>query len=883
MMAAFLLQRPRLLLLVVGVLLAAGLSAFWVLPRLEDPVLGRRVGIVGTVFPGADAERVESLVTVPIEESLQAVSGIRQVRSNSQTDISNVVIELDDEIVEVDAVWAQVRDRLVEVRSVLPGSCQSPELQVVPLKAFAAILRITPESPQGLTDIRAAVRQLKSALIALPGTESVTVFGDPGEEVVVDLDAARLAEVGLPPTAIASQIAGQKDGRPAGRLREPGGDLALQLRPDGRLEERLARTRVTWGDGESLELDELATVERRLQPATMLALDGGERAIVLGVMVQDDQQIGDWDRQLQNRLAEFRAAQAGTLQARLLFSQAEHVQSRMAGLLRNLGLGTLAVMAVVLLMMGWRSMLVVAAALPLSALMVLAAMRALGIPLHQMSVTGLIVALGLLIDNAIVMVDEVHSRCSQGESPRQAITASIRQLAMPLFGSTLTTVLAFLPIATLPGPTQESFVGTIAVSVILAIVASFVLAVTVIPALSGWLGISHRRSGWLGHGLFIPVLHRLYSAVLRVVLRYPALGVLGGVVFPVIGFVVAGELPEQFFPSSDRRQIQIEVEVASRDSLLRSEQAVQKVAAVVQQEQQVREQHWFVGGSAPTFFYNVVPRRRGAPFYAQAFVDLASTEDLVGLVRRLQEQIDQAVPECRVLVRLLEQGPPFDAPVEVRLTGPDLTTLQQLGRQVRGVLQDTDFVIHTRSDLGETVPGLQLQLDGAALQEARMDEQQTAGLIYTLLEGAPAGTGFEDGEELPVRVRLKLEGPLKQNRLMAMPLPQPPLSVSRRGPGLIPDATARPLNPVTLARVADVTLDARAGAIVHIDGRRACEVKAYATAGVLPSVVLEDFQRRLAASGLQLPDGYELTFGGEKEQRSQAIRQLIANGVVLFR
>ena len=391
-------------------------------------------------------------------------------------------------------------------------------------------------------------------------------------------------------------------------------------------------------------------------------------------MVGNDQQVDRWAMELEDVMQNFAAKYKNEIDVDLIFSQRQHVDHRMKILLQNLGIGTCAIVLVVLLLMGWRSMLVVGIALPLSALLVLAGMRALAIPLHQMSVTGLIVALGLLIDNAIVIVEEVRSRIVLGETPQQAIQTSVRQLGMPLFGSTLTTTLAFLPIATLPGPAGE-FVGTIAVSVILAICASFLLSMTLIPAMTALLRINPAQRGLFSYGMRIPLLEKAYKNSLRLVFRFPVIGLLLGLVLPAIGFVVARNLPQQFFPPSDRHQIQIEVERPARDSIQGTRETVARIQKIVSQYKTVKRQHWFLGGSAPTFFYNVVPRRRGTPFYAQAFVDLRSETEIEPLVRELQTAIDEQVFDSRVIVRQLEQGPPFDAPVEVRVVGPDSATL----------------------------------------------------------------------------------------------------------------------------------------------------------------------------------------------------------------
>ena len=599
-------------------------------------------------------------------------------------------------------------------------------------------------------------------------------------------------------------------------------------------------------------------------------------------MVDDQLRVDQWSDRMHKAVADFQQEFANEVIVETLFSQREHVDQRMLVLLRNLGIGTVAVMVVVLVLMGWRSTIVVAAALPLSALMVIASMRALAIPIHQMSVTGLIVALGLLIDNAIVMVNEVRSRIFGGTDPATAIVGSVRHLGMPLFGSTLTTTLAFLPIATLPGPPGE-FVGTIAVSVILAITASFLLSMTVIPALISLFPVDPSRRSMLAYGLSNASIRKLYEHSLRVFFRFPIVGILLGMILPIWGFVAAKNLPEQFFPPSDRAQIQIEVELSAADNLQATEQTVDAIRMHVSSYEQVNQQNWFVGGSAPTFYYNVVPRRRGTPFYAQAFIDLNQVNDVGSLVRQLQADLDQRTPQARVIVRQLEQGPPFDAPIEVRIFGPDLATLQELGSELRVLLGQTASVIHTRSDLQESIPRLSLEIDQSAAKQAGLDKSQIAAQLFTTLEGAPAGQIYEGDENLPVRVRLDLEGKWKLDQLAALPLQ----SLSR-GPSSgqraagISEAFASTVGQNTLASLANLKLESDVGAIIRINGRRTNEVKAYIESEVLPSTVIEQFNRRLAESDFVLPSGYSLEFGGETEQRSDAVNRLIANGVVLF-
>ncbi len=252
--------------------------------------------------------------------------------------------------------------------------------------------------------------------------------------------------------------------------------------------------------------------------------------------------------------------------------------------------------------------------------MVLTGLRMLDIPIHQMSVTGLILALGLLIDNAIVVVDEVSERLRHGSRPADAVAASTRHLAVPLLGSTLTTALAFAPIALMAGPAGE-FVGSIAVSVILAIVSSFVLAMTVVPAVTAITRPADNRSArarWWHSGWHSAYLTDGYRKTLTWFFTHPVRGIALGLVLPIWGFLQARELPEQFFPPADRDQFQIELELPAHASLSETQRTAQAVRNTLLANRRIEDVHWFIGESAPTFYYNLVGRRQNMPNFAQA-------------------------------------------------------------------------------------------------------------------------------------------------------------------------------------------------------------------------------------------------------------------------
>ncbi len=881
MIAQFLYKNPRILLLLMGVIAVAGLSSFVLMPRLEDPVLGRRVAVISTVFPGADAGRVESLVTIQLEQRLQGIAEIQQVRSNSRTGISNIIIKLRDEVDEVDPVWTLVRNQLVDIESVLPDGCFRPKFEVFPLKAYAAIVAVKWRDPADtdFTILRKLSSELKQQIGNLSGTEVVETFGDPGEHYLAELQPTVLAGLKLSTAAIAGQVAAINATHPAGYARGPDNHMLLDLQQNDSNLDRLQNAVIRYGPrGESVKLSEIATLSKQpIAPLTDVALVDGERAIVLGAMFDDRMRVDRWSQRLRELVGAFQREYKSEIDVEIVFSQQRYIEERLDALLNNLLLGAAAVMLVVLVLMGWRSMIVVGVTLPLSSLLVLTGMHAMEIPMHQMSITGLIIALGLLIDNAIVIVEDVRARMFAGASTVEAINGGIRLLAMPLLGSTLTTALAFMPIATLPGPPGE-FVGTIAISVILAIGSSLLLAMTVVPALLALLSVDVTRRTLLSYGISNALVRRIYAGTLSVVFRLPIFGVLLGCVLPWLGFIVGQRLPEQFFPPSDRNQIQIEVELPAREPVTQTLATVRDLHSRVTANPQVTRAHWFVGRSAPTFYYNVVPSRRGTPFYAQAIVELSEDVSPAELVQSLQTQLSAEHAESRIIVRQLEQGPPLDAPIEVRIAGPDLAMIDQLGSALRLLLSQTPNVIHTRSDCEETIPKLVLDVNSEEASRAGHNAPDLARLLYTTFEGAPAGKVLDGEEELPVTVRMASSDGVQLNRLAALHLVSNRPRVPVGPPGTPPSAIINP----PLAAIADLQLGSDRAAIVRIDGERTNEIKAYLSAGVLPSKAMAEFERRLAESGFRLPPGYRLYFGGEGAERTSAVERLVANAALLF-
>ena len=865
-------RNTRLLILTIILICVWGISSYFALPRLEDPELVSRNATVKTFLPGADAARIEALITEKIEDKLTEIEEITEYSSTSSSGSSIISIELADRVQkeEVDIVWSRVQNKIDEVKFELPPGATEPELSEVKIKAYALITALTwqQDDKPNYAILNRQAEVLKDRIQGIAGTEEVELFGDREEEILVEIEPEAIASYSLSVADISRQIEQSDSKVSAGSLRN-NNDLSLEVAGELDTLKRVRNIPLNFGtQGQSIRLQDVATVTKGVSfPASELSIVSDRPSVTLAVHVESGTRLDLWAKEADKILADYRAQLPAAIELKTILAQSKYVEARLNGLILNLFLGGALVFLVTLVMMGWRSAIIVGTSLPLSILMVFGWMNAMGIPLHQMSITGLIVALGILIDNGIVMVDEVTSHLKANVKPIEAIKNSINHLAIPLLSSTITTVLAFLPIALLPGTTGE-FVGTIAVSVILAVCSSLFLALVIMPTLAAKLyksvGVNNYspkpKQSWLQTGISISFLTRWYKKTIKWTTAKPVLGICLALLLPVTGFIQAGNLPQQFFPAADRDQLQIQLELPAASSIDRTQVVTKQIRDRLLSFDPITDVHWFIGRSVPRFYYNVLTNREQESNYAQAIVQL---EDLAtsNLAKELQTELDLDFPTARIIVRQLEQGPPFDAPVEMRIYGSDLDTLEQLGLQARNILLEVPDITHTRASLAEVRPQLELDIDPEEVRLAGLDRRAIAQQLESSLEGTSGGSILEATEELPVRVRLSAANRSQLNNLTSL--------------NLLPDRNSNN-QTIPLTSLGKVTLKPELADITRYNGQRVNTIQGFLTPGVLPDLALSNFQQQLETANWQLPSGYSYEFGGEAEEKSSAVGGLIS-------
>jgi multidrug efflux pump subunit AcrB len=863
-------NRYLLWLTVVLTLLTGGLATLS-LPITEDPIITNRGPLVITAVPGASAERVEALVTTVIEEKLREIPEIKEVGSTSRAGISTVGIELLDSIGpgENKRIFSQIRDKLADAELELPAEAAAPVLEDQRnAVAYTILLGVTWTGPgePNMAILGRHARALAEELRNVGGTMVVDVFGEPQEELRVVADPAELATAGLNAGDLARLIRAADAKVPAGVFRGGGSQTTLEV--DGALD-TIARVAsiplVRTQDGATLRVGDVAVVSKAAaDPPEQIALTGGRRTVLVGAKMERGGRIGTWMNQADQVVEAYRPRIGGGVELDVLFDQSEYTTDRLTELVVNLLLGAGVVVAVIFVLMGWRNAFVVGSALPLVSGAVLAALLLIGGELHQMSVFGMIIALGLLIDNAIVVTDEVGKRLAEGQGRYEAVGGTVKTLAGPLLASTLTTILGFLPIMLLPGGGGD-FVGGIALSVVLAVAASFVIALTIIVSLAGTFAAPRTQSRlpwWrrsLRQGVDGGAITSVYRRGLGLALQFPVIACLIAMTPPAAGLVVAGGMGSAFFPPTDRDMFDVRVWLGDRASVEQTREVVERVSARIEADPDVERVDWLVGASFPSVYYNLVMNQDGRASYAQGVVRTTDAVATDRLVRELQVDLYDALPEARVVVKEFNQGPPVLADVQYRIIGPDLDVLREIGDRYRLALQAHPDVVHAQATLTAPAPKLWLDADPDQVEQAGLRLTDLAAQLQAALDGVVGGSLLDGPEELPVRVRLTDAVRSDLTAVASMRFTEPT------------DGTVIPL-----AALGELTLRPAEVAIPRDKGIRVNTIEAYTRPDALAIDVAREVLDRVEAQGQAVPAGYRIELGGEAETSGESEGNLAA-------
>ncbi|MFC3053019.1 efflux RND transporter permease subunit [Kordiimonas pumila] len=874
-------NHPRVVWLLLLLIIVAGFNAFSTMPRLEDPHMESRIVQVTTFYPGADAERVEAEITEKLERKMREVPEVKKLISVSRPGSSFISIELQDRVNDAKPITARLRDKVSEVTD-LPAGASAPDFSDTRIYAHSAVLALTWEtdSPINYAILGRHAREIESKIRNLEATDFVDVLGLPDEEFRISIDDAELAAYGLTINDVAARIQGSDARGSAGIVSNDKDRMVVQV--SGALDNLARIRRIPIGldpAGASLRLGDFAKIERTFQdPPERLTYLNGKYGVVIAARMYENARIDAWSNQMGKLVATYQAALPASVHLERIFDQRDYADDRLHGLMGNLAVGALVVLAVLLISLGWRAALVSASILPLTLLASLAITHAFGMRIEQVLVTGLIVALGIMVDNAIVITDEIQHLRLKGERRSIAVAKTVRKLWLPLLGSTLTTIIAFMPLVLMPGNAGDFLVGVPA-AVISSLVASYVIAFTIISAMAG--RIVEGREGaaasaplkriWWRDGIEGKYFSEKFRRSLEWSVKKPLRSVLIATAIPLMGFFLAGQLTEQFFPTSDRNQFRIQLHMPGQASIEETRQAVEKIDKVIQTYDDVNTSYWFIGTRPAKFYYSMISSNDGISNIAENIITVDRYEQIAGLVPKLQSQLEEQFPEAMILVRQLESGPPIQAPIEIRVAGPDLAVLEVAGDQLRSIISHIPEVTYTRSSLSAGRPMVSV--------EAREDDVSVTGLtlrdveqqLQALTRGIIVSYVIEETQQVPVRLIAKRANRNDLDSIANMNLIGKSSKMEEDGS----------FADVPISAVADVKLTTKVGAIEHLNGERINKIQAYLDFDVLPAKPLEAITKALEEQNFSLPPGYTLAFGGESEERDSALSELFGTAGML--
>ncbi|HEU4997173.1 MAG TPA: efflux RND transporter permease subunit [Gemmatimonadaceae bacterium] len=854
----FTLRYPQVALVLCAIAFLVGVQALLTMPRREDPKVPWRVALVIAAYPGATADQVEEQVTRRVEERLFRFAEVKRSRTVSISRPGLMVIEVwveDDVIPEM--FWSKLRHDMNETGFMdLPKGVLGPIVNSEFGDVSAMLIAVQGER-YGYRELLDYTRRIEDNLRTLPQVSKIKRMGEQKEQIYVTSTMERVTQFGITPLNIIQALQQQNAVVPAGAL--TGEQARIPLRTGGlyAAEDQIKRQIVGASPrtGQPIYLGDFANVERRYKEPESLLRVNGSPALMLSLEMNEGYNIVDFGNQVRERLEKLRQELPPDLRIVTVADQPRVVKERVGHFLVEFGIAIVAVIAVTLLLLPLRVAAIAATAIPVTVAMTFAAMRAVGIELHQVSLAGLIVVLGLVVDDAIVVADNFVDLREHGVPLDEAAERSASDLAIPILTATLTIIASFLPMAFMPGTTGE-FIFSLPVTVAVALACSLIVAMMLTPLLCrAWLkepphaaatgeAKPKRRFDLLGG------MQSVYDSTITWGMAHKRATMAGGIGVVLVGFGLFAIVPQRFFPAAERDQFVINVWMPSGSSLEATDSVMRRIEAAVKVEREVVSSVSFVGESAPRFYYAYDPAFP-TPNLGTVIVNTVSLESTTELVERLRASLPRLVPEAELNVYELQQGTPTESPVEARISGPDVQELRRLGDRVRVIFENARGSRLVRTNFREEYSDVLVDINSELANRLGMSQAGIAQTLAGSYLGAPVSTYWEGSRALDIVLRVDESRRGSFDDLRDMYL-------------VSPITGAR----VPLREVATLRPEWQNSRIVRRNGVRTLTVGAHTTNDVLPSKLLASVQKQVQA--IPLPPGYSLAWGGEIENQIES-------------
>ena len=892
-LSALALRFPQVTLFFLLIFGIGGALALFQLGQREDPDFTFRAMVVRTLWPGATAQQVDELVTDRIEKTLQEVPYFKRTTSHSKPGESLIILELKDSspAKEVPNYWYQVRKKVGDMRWQLPPDIRGPFFNDDFGDVFGTIYALTGDGIP-MADLRRHAEDIRAELLKVPDVARIQLVGVQPEQIHIDISPARLATLGITPQQIAQELRAQTLITPAGTVHTDTRSVRLEVSGQFDGIQAIESLRLTVG-GRIIRLGDIATIRRGYaEPPTELMHFGGQQAIGIAVSMVRNGDVLQLGRNLDARMRELHAELPVGVEFGKVSDQPKIVGEAVGVFIHSLMEAVIIVLAVSLLSLGLRAGMVVALSIPLVLAATFLGMKMFGIDLHRISTGALIIALGLLVDDAMIAIEMMARKLEEGFDTFRAATFAYTSTAFPMLTGTLITAVGFLPIATARSSTGE-YTFTIFAVVTLALLVSWVMAVGAVPFIGSWLLKSHVKgrdaasgappmhrlpSGAdipdtdegtavvpaagghalqgasthaAGHELFDTPFYRRLRATIEGAMRHRWITLSITLALLVAGVYGMQFTTKQFFPESNRAEFLVDLwlpEGASLDATRREAEKLEKwLAAEPDTETFVA----YIGNGSPRYFLSLNQQLYRTNF-AQFVVLTRDVEGRQRLIQKLRPKLAEHFPGVRARAYANPLGPPVEFSVQFRVSGPDISKLKQTGSRLAELVAANPYTFGTHQNWGERAPTLRIDVDQDRARAAGLSSGQISSALGTIIDGTPIGTLHEGDQLTPVIMRAPES---ERNSLATLDSLQLP--------------TARGTN-VPLSQVARTEMVMEDPIIWRRSRVPTLTVNAEIVPGMQGPDVMKQIERQMKSLVAGLPPGYHIDPGGPVEGSDEA-------------
>ena len=863
------LERPRILFLTLAFILLSGISSLFSVPIQENPELAERWANVGVFYPGASPERIETQVINDLEIKLREIVEIDELDSIISQGYSKTHIELEDSVPpdKIEETWSRIQGKLD---------------QIIPPDEATLILNRTAGPPITLEYVidwngggeppmimmSRLAQQLKRKLSSIPLTKETAVYGETDEEIIVEIDSAKMSSLNLTYGDVANSIRSFDNKKPVGVISDNNSEFLIRLKDNINSPQKVGEIPVKIiNQSEIIRLQDIGNIS--IEPSTPVEdifLYNGKQVISVSATGTMSQRVYDYVDRVEAVVEEMREVLPEEFSINRIYDESIYVSSKFSELIKSFSIAAFFVLSLSFLLLGIRPGLIVTAILPFSVSLVLLGCRLIGLPLHMTSITGIIIALGLLIDNGIIVVEDYKFRRSQGLSVKESINETLIQLTTPLAAATGTTVFAFMPIVTGEGSSVE-FVGGLAITVIMSIVASLVLALIMVPVLMSYMEKIPYFSNIKVHeeGYSNDKLHRKYKAFLTWAFEIPRRAILVSISLPFLGFLLFNTIDKDFFPSSDRDMFRVHIDLPENSSSIKTAEKAKLIREQILQSDliEIEKDYWFVGRWMPRVLMNIVGgmEKTGSNNSAQAVFFARDYYEMIDKLPELSRLIVSKNPDTTIYIDSFYSGPPFFSDIRYDIFGDDVNVLLELGSELELIINDAPDISHTRSDATSSNTNVEFEFDSSNISLAGKNTELMVNELFAANNGLVISSMLDSNIEIPIRVK----GVVNSSDITG---DSSSISISNS-------------NSIDfIGNYSKTSLNKSPSTITRISSQRVNIVEGWVWTGTLASETESYIHDEVERFKKNLPPGYSIKQSGEAEVRGDSQSQIWSSAIV---